>query len=245
MASGQLERPRRQHNQGTSTDYPDVYVGHLRCPQLSLSLLVGRYLWPPLLGSPVQHSTTVPPFRLDSLILSSSSGQITQESRTLSNLYNHVRTGQSDPPRIVAGIELHTSGSADELWAVLCERGVERSGNPDTQGDDVVIDIVGSSLRRSLVNEIMALSPRTPGGLRELANVLVTQLSATGRIELADPVAPVDFGREPRQHPLHDLHQDRDLEKKIGRWFKRAFGEELAVDRAAGRPNPAPRRPRP
>jgi hypothetical protein len=166
--------------------------------------------------------------------LSSSSGQITQESRTLSNLYNHVRTGQSDPPRIVAGIELHTSGSADELWAVLCEGGVERSGNPDTQGNDVVIDIVGSSLRRSLVNEIMALSPRTPGGLRELANVLVTQLSATGRIELADPVAPVDFGREPRQHPLHDLHQDRDLEKKIGRWFKRAFGEELAVDRAAG-----------
>lgn len=58
------------------------------------------------------------------------------------------------------------------------------------------------------------------------------------RISDSDPVAAINLLDELPQHPIHLLFRDDELEAKIGSYFRKAFGEDLAIDISAGSPLP-------
>jgi hypothetical protein len=59
-------------------------------------------------------------------------------------------------------------------------------------------------------------------------------LGATGRIETSQSAQAIDFYNQAKTHPLHYLHQDPELRRKLASWFRRAFGTGIAMDFMAG-----------
>ena len=54
------------------------------------------------------------------------------------------------------------------------------------------------------------------------------------RISASDPAASIDFLENPISHPIHMLYEDDQLEKKISKYFRSAFGEDLILFRSGG-----------
>ena len=50
-----------------------------------------------------------------------------------------------------------------------------------------------------------------------------------------NPVETIDIVEEPLDNPIHMLYSDDDLERKISAYFRRAFGQDLVLDRGAGK----------
>jgi len=71
-----------------------------------------------------------------------------------------------------------------------------------------------------------------------LFNWFVVYIDASTRLSLAQTQQSIDFGAQQPNHPMHYLHQDNAAMGKLARWFKRAFGTEIAVDHFAGQSIP-------
>ncbi|MGO4332489.1 ATP-dependent nuclease [Cupriavidus sp. M-11] len=78
---------------------------------------------------------------------------------------------------------------------------------------------------------------RNPG-FSGLFNWFVVYIDASTRLSLAQAQQSIDFGAQQPNHPMHYLHQDNAAMGKLARWFKRAFGTEIAVDHFAGQTIP-------
>ena len=54
------------------------------------------------------------------------------------------------------------------------------------------------------------------------------------RISASDPAESIDFLENPISHPIHMLYEDDQLEEKISKYFRSAFGEDLILFRSGG-----------
>jgi len=75
-------------------------------------------------------------------------------------------------------------------------------------------------------------------GLGDLSAVLINSLGTEERLTISKPAASIKMTSEPPSHPIHHLYKDDSLEKKFSSHFKKAFGFDLIVHRAAGKEIP-------
>lgn len=54
------------------------------------------------------------------------------------------------------------------------------------------------------------------------------------RLNSVNPPNNISFSKQAPSHPIHFLHRDDQLELRFSEYFKKAFGEELIVNRGAG-----------
>ena len=54
------------------------------------------------------------------------------------------------------------------------------------------------------------------------------------RISASDPAESINFLEDPISHPIHMLYEDDQLEEKISKYFRSAFGEDLILFRSGG-----------
>ena len=64
---------------------------------------------------------------------------------------------------------------------------------------------------------------------------MAVYLNTETRLNATVPAELVNLASEPATHPLHRLYDDDQLEAKLDRIFKRAFGQNLILNRGAGR----------
>lgn len=74
-----------------------------------------------------------------------------------------------------------------------------------------------------------------PNNIRAFRPLFCMRIPSETRITDSDPVNAIDIVEEPLDHPIHMLFSDDELEQKIGAYFRRAFGQELILDRGAGK----------
>jgi ABC-type cobalamin/Fe3+-siderophores transport system ATPase subunit len=70
--------------------------------------------------------------------------------------------------------------------------------------------------------------------LGQLAGLFIAHLNTESRITASNSVELIDVYTQAPQHPIHLLYADDELEIRISNYFRRAFGQELILDRAAG-----------
>ena len=64
--------------------------------------------------------------------------------------------------------------------------------------------------------------------------VLPWRIATDQRINDSNPVNAIDVSNELPTHPIHMLYKYDQIEHGISKHFRRAFGKDLIVDRAAG-----------
>ncbi len=76
---------------------------------------------------------------------------------------------------------------------------------------------------------------RWPKSLTELVGYFVRRIDTDERLSASNPAPNISFRTDPATHPIHLLHQSSNLEHETSNFFRRAFGQELLVDRNAGK----------
>ena len=79
-----------------------------------------------------------------------------------------------------------------------------------------------------------SVQPQWEHHLGVLAELFVSRLTTDERLSSSNPVSAVRLRDGLATHPFHFLQDDTDLETRVSRHFKRAFGEDLIVDRFGG-----------
>ena len=143
-----------------------------------------------------------------------------QDLRTLNG--NRLYSG-----RVIRSVGFRQQGSLDDVINLLVEIGSLR-----VQGDHFFC-VPGRTpyTRARLSGEWDSMDDRHQPAFR---SVFCQHLGADGRIGLANPVPPVDTLAQPAAHPIHMVFTDDDLGSRLSASFRRAFGEELVLDRGRG-----------
>ncbi|MGX9983690.1 ATP-dependent nuclease [Methylobacterium fujisawaense] len=116
---------------------------------------------------------------------------------------------------VIERTELYKRGTVEELIARLLQKGV-RNGNHWS--------FAGASFQSNFEGFY------TNSGIVSLERVLASQLTTAERLSLSNPAPSIDFHKEPKSHPLQHLHRSVDKRQLLARYFKRAFGTEIAID---------------
>ena len=74
-----------------------------------------------------------------------------------------------------------------------------------------------------------------PQHISDFGPLFCGRISTETRIIDSNSVEAIDVVTESFSHPIHMVYTDDDLEKRISGYFRRAFGKELILDRAAGK----------
>ena len=86
----------------------------------------------------------------------------------------------------------------------------------------------------SLLEEHIALFWSNSHGLSDLSPFFCMRLQTETRITASNAAPGFRANKEPASHPIHFLYSKDTLENRISDYFRRAFGEDLMVDRSAG-----------
>ena len=70
--------------------------------------------------------------------------------------------------------------------------------------------------------------------LSQLSPFFCHLLTADERLQAANPAPNISLTKEAPQHPIHYLLRDDELELRLSRQFRRAFGSDLVLHRNAG-----------
>ena len=74
-----------------------------------------------------------------------------------------------------------------------------------------------------------------PDLIQRFRQFFCLRISTETRITDSNPADSIALLDEHASHPIHMLYLDDELEHRIGDYFRRAFGEDLILDRAGGR----------
>lgn len=131
----------------------------------------------------------------------------------------------SDPERkVITKASLFKTGSTEELIDYLGEH----SQVSLVRGERLFSGF-GYAVHESNVSHYWE------NDLRDLSQLFCAQMFTENRINGSNPVPAIDVVDEVPQEPIQLLYTIPGLEERISEYFERAFGEELIVDRGAGR----------
>jgi hypothetical protein len=76
-------------------------------------------------------------------------------------------------------------------------------------------------------------------GMREVRGYFCEYLNTETRLHLANNANQIDVQSEPPTHPFHKCYRDDQFEMEISEYTKRAFDQEIIIDRGSGSTLPA------
>ena len=144
------------------------------------------------------------------------------KSVALRELEQHL----SNPPEtlVVKSAKLRQTGTSESFREFLKEH--------------TKITITGSSHTISGVDfhysSSQSLDELWPTHIGKFYPLFCVRIATEQRITGSNPVNAIDVSNELLSHPIHVLYKYDQIEHRISRYFRRAFGEDLIVDRAAG-----------
>ena len=149
------------------------------------------------------------------------------KSVALTEIYNHVR-GQNLHKKIVQAVSLERTGYPGDVLNYL-DRLYRRSPahpNHILVGGDLLIDTNG-------LNDMWGNEP-----LHQLSDIFTLFLSTEGRLQVSLTPPSISLLTESPTHPIHYLLENDEYEKTFNSYFRRAFGQDLIVNRGAGKQVP-------
>ncbi len=157
------------------------------------------------------------------------------KSCTLRETHNILKSGLSQSKSINKVLD-------NAIFEMVGSR--EEFENHITETTTQYIDNDGNTYIRTLQTNVHA--PNIKGiwdnvqanGLRELLNVFVTLADTANRLNIISPPETYDRINETPQHPIQMFLENDSLEDLLCRYVKQAFGEDLILNRGAGKKLP-------
>jgi len=139
---------------------------------------------------------------------------------------------------VLSKMSIRKTSDRNDAWEVIRSLGRQMPGS----GGTYFLGGAGANIdsANTFVTNTETLAP--------LHNWFGVYIDAGSRLGLSQTQPSIDLGIQSPSHPMHYLHQDWAMMAKLNRWFKRAFGTEIAIDHFAAQviplhvgPNVAPR----
>jgi len=133
----------------------------------------------------------------------------------------------NSPGVVVTSLELATEGDESCLLSWLernSKKNLRNPSNPTYARMDA--SVVESQAKPFWTN--------CTTGLRNLAKFFFCLLTTEARLGAANPANNISLANEPLTHPIHYMQKNDTVEKKASKYFHKAFGEDLVVNRNAG-----------
>ena len=73
-----------------------------------------------------------------------------------------------------------------------------------------------------------------PENINQFCSLFCMRIPTESRISASNPAESIKFLEDPISHPIHMLFKDDQLEEKISKYFRSAFGEDLILFRSGG-----------
>ena len=144
------------------------------------------------------------------------------KSLALTELEGHF--GSMVGSKVVAAASIRKSGSK-EAFAKWLEKNVQIE--PD--GSHWAYSALGHSIHTSDPPEQI-----WPRHIQAFKHMFCKRIATEARISDSNSVNAIDILADMPKHPIHMMFKTVELELKISGFFRRAFGEDLIVDRASG-----------
>lgn len=144
------------------------------------------------------------------------------KSLALAELEGHL--SNSVGSKVVSEAPTRKTGSREE-FAKLIERNV----NVEFQSPHWTYSAFGHILHTPDAPEQL-----WPQQFQHFRYLFCKRIATETRISDSDPVNAIDVLNDMPMHPIHMMFKNVELELKISEYFRRAFGEDLILDRASG-----------
>ena len=144
------------------------------------------------------------------------------KSLALTELEGHF--GSMVGSKVVSAASIRKTGSK-EAFAKWLEKNVQIE--PD--GPNWAYSAFGHSLHTPKAPEQL-----WPQYIQHFQYLFCKRIATETRISDSNPVGAIDVLDDMPTHPIHMMFKSVELELKISSYFRRAFGEDLIVDRASG-----------
>jgi len=149
------------------------------------------------------------------------------KSEALRNIWYRMSASDSEPPhasKVVKKVAVNLSSNAKEVEELLST--LEPRPNAPHQ-----VTRMGHHADR---NSLLQNASNHQWLRQALLQFTARLLGATDRLSIANPASNINFLTEMKNHPIHYLYDDEDLERAFSGDFRKAFGSELVVDHFAG-----------
>lgn len=148
------------------------------------------------------------------------------KSVALAEIYSAISIVPEDLPgsKVVKGIDLERRGTEEDIIDFLEKVSViVRPDEPNQAYAGLGYQIAKAPIRIWWKTRLH--------GLRELfCSFLTTQ----ARLSACSPPGSIQLTAQAAEHPIHVMQRDDEEEKRISKFFRQAFGEDLVVHRNAG-----------
>jgi predicted ATP-dependent endonuclease of OLD family len=149
------------------------------------------------------------------------------KSRTLKELQG-ATNGQSTGNYIINDIEITASGTEEQLQEKLKSRLRGSSYMYLDRGVNSGMD------RNSLMNYWKTQVEKPQKNASAFSSFFVKFLDTTARLGMISPAGNIDTYTDLKTHPIQELKADSAKELIFSEYFKKAFGDEVIVNHAAG-----------
>jgi len=129
--------------------------------------------------------------------------------------------------KILKDITIKKEGDETELFALLDKIATKTPSNPN----DMLYDGFGFQIWQSTVKNIFS---DHHDGIGDLIALFANSLTTEQRLQAANPAQNIKLTTQAKQHPIHYLQENDDLEQQFSNYFRQAFGTDLIVHRNAG-----------
>ncbi len=149
------------------------------------------------------------------------------KSRTLNDVDVLVTSNNNGPSTVVQSVEVEYFGSRDDFWKAIKDSWTKSKGvipeafSPQNGGGVSPITYAGTERWPSYF-----------GG--HFSSIFKQVLRTNDRITGSNSVQSVHFGRVSSVLPLHLMHQNFEMQKKVSSACEQAFGVQIGVDVMAG-----------
>lgn len=134
---------------------------------------------------------------------------------------------RNDISEVVKSISYQKEGSLDDLtdWLATIAKKTDKTGNSYS------LHAYSSKIHSSNLPSFWT-DPNTQ--LQSLARFFCHLLTTDERLTTANPPSSIQLTTSPPEHPIHHIQRNDVLEAKLSKQFRKAFGSDLIVNRAAG-----------
>ena len=150
------------------------------------------------------------------------------KSAALRELQHYANNGNRVQQNVIRRVSLRMDGTDEDVRSYVQRNAEKRSESGKTTYRGYQMAIRESQLQPHWSNG------RRGNGLGALTSVFCQQLHTQNRITGCEAAEAISFLDTNPNNPIHMLYLDDELERKISRYFERAFGQELSVYRLGG-----------
>ena len=147
------------------------------------------------------------------------------KSLALRELEDHVRSGQES--KVVKSVDLGKSGTQEEFLEYF-----HKHVQVKTSGTNTSYYGYGFSFSVGGIPQLW------PNQLQLFHQFFCMRISTETRITASNPTNSIAVLDEPASHPIHMLFSDDRLARRLSKYFRRAFGEDMIVYHLGGRTIP-------